>query len=67
MRCKWEWLLYTGLLVCSEQEQGQQHIQLYRQEGGMGHLASQLFESQSNSVDTLVGRPLRILGQGDIC
>jgi hypothetical protein len=42
MRCKWEWLLYTGLLVCSEQEQGQQHIQLYRQEGGMGHLASQL-------------------------
>jgi hypothetical protein len=48
MRCtfqgsrEWEWRLYTGLLVCSEQEQGQQQIQLYRQEGEMGHLASQL-------------------------
>jgi len=36
MRCtfqgsrEWEWLLYTGLPVYSEQEQGQQHIQLCR-------------------------------------
>ena len=42
----------------SEQEQGQQHIQLYRQEGGMGHLASQLLIVTQTVCILWWGRPL---------
>jgi hypothetical protein len=58
--------LHTWLPVYSEQEQGQQQKQLCRQDGGLGYLASQLLIATQTVWILWLGRPLRILGQGDI-